>query len=279
MISVYGSTGFVGSQFCAQYPDEVCPIPRDQRNPESDNILYLISTTHNYNVFEDPQRDIDTNLKVLVEVLAACRDRSVTVNFVSSWFVYGETELPAREDAVCQPRGFYSITKKAAEDLLISYCQTFGMVYRIFRLANVIGPGDQFSKKKNALQFVAEQLRLHEPVDLYHGGDFYRDYLHVDDVCRAMRLLMDKAPLNTIFNVGRGENLKFRDLIDQLISLTGSRSELRAIDPPEFHRTVQVKDMYLDVARLTQLGFAPQISVNDALASIVAPEAEEVAGG
>jgi nucleoside-diphosphate-sugar epimerase len=116
-------------------------------------------------------------------------------------------------------------------------------------------------------------------VDLYYGGDFYRDYLHVDDVCRAMRLLMDKAPLNAIFNVGRGENLKFRDLIDQLVSLTGSRSELRAIEPPEFHRTVQVKDMYLDVARLTQLGFAPQISVNDALASIVAPAAEEVPGG
>ena len=69
MISVYGSTGFIGSRFCAMYPEETCPIPREQREPQSGEILYLISTMHNYNVFDNPHLDIDTNLKVLVEVL------------------------------------------------------------------------------------------------------------------------------------------------------------------------------------------------------------------
>ena len=112
MISVYGSSGFIGSRFCEMYPEDVVHMPRDKRSPESDELLYLISTTHNYNVYDNPQLDIDTNLTVLIETLQECRGRPVTFNFVSSWFVYGDTSLPAKEDAVCRPKGIYSITKK-----------------------------------------------------------------------------------------------------------------------------------------------------------------------
>ena len=50
MISVYGGTGFIGGAFCDLYPDEVIKIPRESRKPESKDILYLISTTSNYNI-------------------------------------------------------------------------------------------------------------------------------------------------------------------------------------------------------------------------------------
>jgi len=49
-LSVYGGTGFVGGNFSRMYPDDTIVIPRDQREPESDEILYLISTVDNYNV-------------------------------------------------------------------------------------------------------------------------------------------------------------------------------------------------------------------------------------
>ena len=275
MISVYGSTGFIGSRFCAMYPEETCPIPREQREPESGEILYLISTTHNYNVFDNPFLDIDTNLKVLIEALEVCRERQVTFNFVSSWFVYGETDLPAREDAICRPRGFYSITKKAAEDLLVSYCQTFGMNYRIFRLANVIGSGDRPSKQKNALQFIADRLHRHESVELYHGGNFIRDYLHVDDVCRAMKLSLEKAPRNEVLNIGSGTPQTFKALTEKLVKLTRSQSELLTIDPPSFHRVVQVKDMWLDISKLNRLGFQLTMNMDQALQTILPGSLEQ----
>lgn len=143
-ITVYGSSGFIGSHFCEMYPDEVFREFNIKGKPLFDTVLYLISTTDNYNIMTDPYIDIDTNLKVLMEVLWNYKDKKDTVfNFVSSWFVYGDTELPAREDSCCKPRGFYSITKKCAEDLLISFCETYGLKYRIFRLANVIGVGDK----------------------------------------------------------------------------------------------------------------------------------------
>jgi len=265
-ISVYGSTGFIGSNFVRMHDDRCVPIHRDSRSTETDNILYFISTTHNYHVFHDLQRDIDTNLTVLSEVLEECRDLDVTINFISSWFVYGDTELPAREDYHCNPKGFYSITKRCAEQLIESYCKTFNKSYRILRLSNVYGLRDGgASKKKNALQYLVNRLKNNEDVDLYHGGKFYRDYLHVDDVCRAIDLVLRKGELNQIYNIGSGSQYRFKDLIDHVVSRTGSKSKINEIDASDFHKHVQVKDMHLDVEKLKRLGFVPRITIEQGL--------------
>ena len=68
-LSVYGGTGFVGGNFSRMYPDETMVIPREQREPESDEILYFISTVDNYNVHTNITLDVETNLKVLCETL------------------------------------------------------------------------------------------------------------------------------------------------------------------------------------------------------------------
>ena len=60
-LSVYGATGFIGGTFCDLYPDEVIKIPREERKPESKDIIYFISTTTNSHVFNDLHIDIDTN--------------------------------------------------------------------------------------------------------------------------------------------------------------------------------------------------------------------------
>ena len=160
MISVYGASGFVGSRFCNLYPHFVVKQEREERKPRTKNILYLISTVDNYNVYTNITLDVETNLKVLCEVLDHCRDNDIVFNFISSWFVYGDCELPAKEEYYCNPTGFYSITKKAAEDLLISFCKTYGVKYRILRLCNVMGIGDKkSSSKKNALSYMIDLLK------------------------------------------------------------------------------------------------------------------------
>ena len=81
-LSVYGGTGFVGGNFSRMYPDDTIVIPRDQREPESNEILYLISTVDNYNVHTNITLDVETNLKVLCETLDKCRDLDVTFNLL-----------------------------------------------------------------------------------------------------------------------------------------------------------------------------------------------------
>ena len=208
-LSVYGSTGFIGSSFCKMFDCD--NIERNIRTPSTDEVLYLISTTHNYNVLENSFIDIDTNLSTLLKTLDACRKKDInTFNFVSSWFVYGDTELPATETSYCNPKGFYSITKRCAEQLIISYCKTFNINYKILRLCNVYGARDlKVSKKRNALQHLIERLKNDLDIDLYHGGNFYRNFMHVSDVCRAIMLVCSQGENNSIYNIGLYEQLYF----------------------------------------------------------------------
>ncbi len=261
MLSVFGGTGFIGAAFCAQGEFDCTEMFREETVPETDDILYFISTTHNYHVHADPCRDIETNLIHLMRVLDGTSPGS-TFNFISSWFVYGPGTLPAIEDQPCDPRGFYSITKRCAEQLLISYCQTHGINYRIFRLANVYGPGDKkCSKKKNAMQWLVNEVREGRDVELYDAGNTIRDYIHVRDVIRALDICLEKASLNSTTNIGSGKKYKMRNIIEFAKEITGSPSRLINIPPTEFHRQVQVKDFYMDISKLKSYGFKQEITL------------------
>ena len=84
--------------------------------------------------------------------------------------------------------------KKCAEDLIISFAQTTGMKYRILRLCNVMGEGDtKASKKKNAIQWMVNELKADRDIKVYDHGSHCRDIMHVEDVCRAIKLIMDKG--------------------------------------------------------------------------------------
>jgi nucleoside-diphosphate-sugar epimerase len=260
--SLFGGTGFVGGCFAQLFQDKSKLIDRESRTPETNDIIYFISTTHNYHVFEDVHKDIDTNLTVLVDVLKNLKPGESTFNFISSWFVYGEGNLPVNEESPCHPKGFYSITKRCAEQLVESYCKTFGINYRILRLCNVYGRGDLgASKKKNALQFLVDKLKNNEAIDLYHNGEFYRDYMHVTDVAKAIATVCEKGELNSVYNIGSGQKILFKDVIDIAYKTTESKSQINVIQPPEFHKTVQVKDFYMSTDKLFTLGFSPEVSI------------------
>jgi nucleoside-diphosphate-sugar epimerase len=268
-ISVFGSTGFIGGEFCRVTKKDLHPISREERSPKSSESVYFISTTDNYNVFEDLHKDIDVNLTVLMDVIKNLKPGESTFNFISSWFVYGDASLPATEESNCDPKGFYSITKRAAEQLLISYCQTFGINYRILRLCNVYGPGDKgASKKKNALQFLIDRFKGDEEISLYHNGEFFRDYMHVHDVARAIDLVIEKGELNSIYNIGSGTKVLFKELIGNIVEETKSNSKITPIDPPIFHQTIQVKDFYFNTDKLKSLGFKQTIGLDKGIKSL-----------
>jgi len=256
-LTVMGAKGFIGSRFCEMFPEETIPLEKYDFIPRSNNILYLISTIDNYNIHKDLHIDIDTNLKTLMNMLENV-DSGMTINFVSSWFVYGQNDnLPFKEDVTnCNPTGFYSITKFAAEKMLVSFCETFDIKYRIFRLANVLGVGDKkISKQKNALQFLIKEIVKGNDVPLYYGGNVLRDYIHVDDVCSAIKLCIEKSKPNQIINIGTGIPYLFSEIIKYAIVYSKSSSNIIDIEPTQFHNIVQVKNSYLDITKLENLGF------------------------
>ena len=280
MISVYGGYGFVLGEFCRQFKDEVIRIPKEDDEPLSNRVLFGISTVDNYNVFDNPTLDIETNLIKLMEVLDACHKKygnKFEFTYVSSWFVYGRPEFPMvanypiHEEAPCNPTGFYSITKRCGEQLLISYCETFGIKYKILRLANVLGHKDtKVSKKKNALQFLLDKIVQDEPIELYDNGEFYRDYIDVRDCAVAIKSAMDSELPHKIYNISNGQSHKFRELIEYAVNYAQSKSTVwDKLDKPEFHKVVQSKDIFLLNEKLKETGYSPKYTIWETIQTII----------
>jgi nucleoside-diphosphate-sugar epimerase len=269
-VDLFGGTGFIGSNYYNLYPESTHIHNRAGDIPLFKDVLYMISTTHNYHVFDDIYKDVNTNLIKLLKVLSHCKDKDITFNFISSWFVYGNVDLPAKEDFCCNPKGFYSITKKCAEDLIISYCATFNIKYRILRLCNVYGKNDKgISKQKNALQYLVKKIKNKEDIELYNDGQFVRDYMHVSDVCNAINLCINNSDHNQIINIGSGIPQNFREIIDFIIKETGSTSKITPIEASNFHKIVQTKDMVLDCEKIKKMGFVQKIDIKNGIKELI----------
>lgn len=264
-LSVFGGTGFIGGKFCQLYPDKVTLVPRDGRNPPTKDVLYFISTTTNQSVFKDLHVDIDTNLTLLMDVLSNCRDKDITFNFVSSCFVYGNDVLDAKETDCCNPTGFYSITKRSAEQLLISYCKTFDIKYRIFRIGNVYGLDPTITPGKNVLGYMIGLLKQHKNIKLFDDGDYKKDYMFVEDICRAIKFLINKSETNQIYNVATGSSMTFKDILLTASDMVSSRSEFIPVPFPKEQEYLQVKNMTLNVDKLSSMGFLPKMSFDEGL--------------
>jgi nucleoside-diphosphate-sugar epimerase len=284
ILNVFGGYGFVGSEFCETTKQGWIKNSRDNYEVRSADCVYFISTTHNYNILVDSFVDVDTNLVVLLKVLDNYRDyikktgQKGCFNFISSWFVYGKDSgfgqhsVGIMESEPCEPKGFYSITKRCAEQLLVSYCETFNLNYRILRLANVLGPGDKkASSQKNALQYLIGEMKQGRPIQLYDGGNFYRDYIDVRDCARAIDLVVKSGEKNSIYNIGNGVPVCFKDAITYVHAKTGDKSEITNIPQKDFHKTVQTsRSFFMDNFKLRSLGYAPKYTILDTLDSIIA---------
>ena len=259
-LSLYGSTGIIGSYYRGLFPVQC--VSRDQLHPETKDVLYLISTTDNATYKENPHIDIDTNLVQLMKRLEACRQSGVkTFNFVSSWFVYGPAHTLPDEEATCNPNGFYSITKYAAEKLVKEYCTTFDIGYRILRLGNVYGGPDSGSNKRNALHHLVNRLRKNEDITVHINVS--RDFIHILDVCRALKLLCEEGHTNGIYNIGTGITTRLGDALDDAQTLLRSKGYvLRANLPIDYNQAVRFA---LDCGKLKSHGFQPLIPFQEGL--------------
>jgi nucleoside-diphosphate-sugar epimerase len=251
MVNLFGASGYIGSRYAEKFP--VVIQPRDDLRPQLPRVLYMISTTHNYHLPGNPYIDIDTNLTHLMRVLENLRrEPQAEFNFISSWFVYGAVSGPVNERAPCDPQGFYSITKRTAEQLMMAYCDLHNINWRILRLCNVIGGHDtKASQQKNVLHTVTRNLRAHEPVTLINNGDFLRDYLHRDDACDAIHAVISSGDINRIYNIGSGHSIRFQQAVQYLHEVTASRSVIISENRHD------ITDCVLDCGRLRNLGWQP----------------------
>jgi dTDP-glucose 4,6-dehydratase len=133
-------------------------------------------------------------------------------------------------------------------------------------MTNIIGEGDKnISPKKNAIQHMMNLMKVGSPVHLYDKGTNIRDFMYVDDACRAIKLCIDQSPVDEVINISNREPRKIGEIIHYAHSKMSSTSNITNIDAPNFHKIVQVKNVCLNNDKLLSYGYKPMISTFEAI--------------
>jgi dTDP-glucose 4,6-dehydratase len=199
-------------------------------------------------------------------LLEAAREAPALRRFVqiSTDEVYGNiAEGSSRETDELKPRNPYSASKAGADRLAYSYFATYGVPVIITRASNNYGP-NQFPEKVIPL-FVTNAIDG-IPVPLYGDGLQERDWLHVDDHCRAIDLLIERGASGEVYNVGGGNHVRNLDLTRRILQLTGKSDDLiRHVPDRQGHD----RRYSLDCTKLRTLGWTPAADFDDGLARTV----------
>jgi dTDP-glucose 4,6-dehydratase len=193
--------------------------------------------------------------------------RATGVRFVqvSTDEVYGDLEGggSSTEDDPLRPSSPYSATKAGGDLLVLGYARTHGVNASITRGANTYGP-NQYPEKFLPL-FITNALHG-EPLPVYGDGRQRREWLHVDDHCAAVELVLEQGRPGETYNVG-GDERENLEMVRRILALTGADESLvrHVTDRPGHDRRYSIDD-----AKLRSLGWSPVIGLEDGLAETAA---------
>lgn len=102
-------------------------------------------------------------------------------------------------------------------------------------------------------------LKNNEPVKLYDGGCNIRDFMYVDDACRAIDVCIRNSPVEETINISNSQPLSISEVINYAKKKLNSSSEIVSIETPDFHKVVQVTNVCLDNSKLLSYGYSPSI--------------------
>lgn len=209
---------------------------------------------------------VSTNVGGTQVLLQAALDAGVgCFVHVSTDEVYGSIAQGSwPETHPLEPNSPYSASKAGSDLLARSYHRTHGMHVCITRCSNNYGP-HQFPEKVIPL-FVTNLLEGRK-VPLYGDGLNVRDWLHVDDHCRAIALVAAGGRAGEVYNVGGGTELTNRDLTDRLLDAVGADGSMVEQVPD---RLGHDRRYSVDWRKIRdELGYAPATSFDDGLAATV----------
>ena len=231
-----------------------------------DVVVNFAAESHVDRSIEDPEVFLRTNILGTASLMDACRKYGVErFHQVSTDEVYGDLPLDRpdllfTEETPLHTSSPYSSSKAAADLLVLSYHRTYGLPVTVSRCSNNYGPY-QFPEKLIPLM-ISSALR-DQPLPVYGQGRNVRDWLYVEDHCKAIDLILRQGRTGEVYNVGGHNEMRNIDIVrlicrelgkpESLITYVEDRKghDLRyAIDPEKIRR---------------ELGWAPETAFQDGI--------------
>ena len=176
-------------------------------------VIHFAAQSHVQNSFDNALQYTNDNVVGTHTLLEACRKYGKINKFIhiSTDEVYGESMLLENEEkkhegSILCPTNPYAATKAAAELIAKSYYHSFKMPIIITRGNNVYGP-NQYPEK--LIPKFIQQLLENKKVTIQGDGSNVRAFLHVDDVCSALKLVLEKGHIGEIYNIGSDDHHEY----------------------------------------------------------------------
>ena len=232
---------------------------------DMDIVFHLVSTTQPQSSNDDPAFDVSSNLLATLNLLDQLREKKNTaLVFVSSGgTVYGRPQqTPIPETHPTEPTCSYGIVKLAIEKYLALYRLLHGLDYRVLRVANPYGPGQEANRAQGAVGTFLSRVVHDEPIEVWGDGSVVRDYLYISDTISALLQVARYQGEERIFNIGSGGGHSIREIISAIEEVTGKTARVRYTAARKFDVPVSV----LDIKRAqNELGWQPRTHLNEGL--------------
>jgi dTDP-glucose 4,6-dehydratase len=233
---------------------------------DADAVVHFAAESHVDRSILGASDFVLTNVVGTQTLLDAARRHDLPrFHHVSTDEVYGSiTHGSWTESYPLEPNSPYSASKASSDLIARSYFRTHGLHVTVSRCSNNYGPY-QFPEK--FLPLFVTNLIDGRKVPLYGDGRNVRDWLHVDDHCRGLALVLEKGRAGDIYNIGGGTEVSNRELTQLLLAATG-----RDWDSVEFVEDRKGHDLRysLNITKITEeLGYSPRVPFARGLADTV----------
>jgi dTDP-glucose 4,6-dehydratase len=232
-----------------------------------DAIVHFAAESHVDRSILSAEAFFQTNLRGTFTLLEAARAASIPrFIHVSTDEVYGSIPEPddANEEYPLKTSSPYSASKAGSDLLALSYYTTYKLPVSVTRASNNYGPC-QFPEK--LIPLMISNAFDNKPLPIYGDGMQVRDWLYVDDHCRAILSVLEKGRAGEVYNIGGSRSLPNRQVVQQILSITGRPESLMTTvaDRPGHDRRYALSSEKI----MRETGWSPQVSFEQGLASTI----------
>lgn len=239
------------------------------RIEQPDIVLHGAAETHVDNSLLDPTSFVTSNI-LGTQVLVDCSIKYNVEKFIliSTDEVYGQLEnlndKSWKEESPIDPRNPYSASKAGSELIVMSASKSYGLNYNITRSSNNYGP-KQVSEKliPKCIKHILNNIKI----PIYGKGLQIRDWTYVEDNCKGLITVIEKAKAKEIYNISSNQELTNIELVNKICDIVGKGHNLIEFipDPRKSHDY----RYSVDSSKIKSLGWKPTVDLNDGLVKTV----------
>lgn len=250
---------------------------------EPDRVVHLAAQAGVRYSLENPRAYVDTNVTGSFNVIELCKQHEVEHLLIASTSsAYGANDVyPFKEtDKVAFPLTIYAATKQASELIAHSHSHLFGTPTTVVRFFTVYGP---WGRPDMAPFLFTKAMFEGHPIDVFNNGQMMRDFTYVDDLTKAIRLLVDRSPVKgqpttkaqdslspvapyRLVNIGNANPIPLMEFIREIETNVGVEAEMNMMDmqPGDVTKTFANSDL---LEALT--GYRPSGKIKDGVKAFV----------